>query len=414
MRLITDGSHVDLAITLVHGTWGRGLYRRRSSRTQPRRPRKPGWFETGSRFRSTLKELLSNDDSDRSYSVDVFEWSGANSFIERARAATDLAKRLDQQASTDPSRTQILIGHSHGGTVCMLACRELKAARPHLVTLATPFIELDASDAGSRTLMQSLANQLRGSSVVSFFFIIPLTVIASVAPALPFSFLHHWWMPYLLALPFGYLGIDAWDHWSRTRLSPVWAGGGLIQALTSTRIFVLRGVDDEATLTLTAAAIANRLCQPVIVLAVFAFWLSVFLVLILRLSHGTLFQIDSRTIHLRLVQTLPLAWLLDVITGVLMSTSGRELALWFHGLQIRSHSSPDHARYLSVFTLPYRGRRGLMRHALYDHDLATPLIALWIKNDFALCPADLDYEESPPGTLRISLAAKRGDGRIES
>jgi hypothetical protein len=101
--------------------------------------------------------------------------------------------------------------------------------------------------------------------------------------------------------------------------------------------------------------------------------------------------------HARLIQRIGPETELGVLgleaTLTLMATSGRELALWFHGLQIRSHSSPDHGHHLSVFTVPYRGRGGLLRHGLYDHALVPTLILAWIKNDFDLSPADLDVSQ---------------------
>ena len=130
MQLVSKYEDAALLFVLVHGTWGRGMFPSdgpsRASRKQPR------WFEPESRFRTSLKWHLAQSSSELTYAVDTFEWSGSNSFIERAQAAERLAARLDDEIAEYPGQTQVLIGHSHGGTVCMLACKYMKVARPQI------------------------------------------------------------------------------------------------------------------------------------------------------------------------------------------------------------------------------------------------------------------------------------------
>ena len=397
---------VALSITLVHGTWGRGFFPPRQSPAPRKSQGKSRWFEPGSNFRRSLEAAIGSDAPEHAASIDCFEWSGANSFIERATAADALAERLDAQAAANPGLTQMLIGHSHGGSVCMLACVRMNTARPHIVTLATPFIELDASDAGTKTVADLCADQIRCLSLMIFFFLIGQPGIAALTSWIPLAWLHPWWVSYLLALPLAYLGLDAWNHWSKTRLDPNWAVGAMMQRHASTRMLVLRGVDDEATLALTAAAIATRLSQPFPFLAMLALYTALFALVLIYAGGVNLTHVDADLVRLTVLRWLPAVWLLDVVTGLLMATSGRELALWFHGLQIRSHSSPDHGHHLSVFTLPYRGRRGLLRHGLYDHSLAPSLILAWMRNDFELSPTDLDVKVASDGRIEVVLLEK--------
>ena len=137
MRLTQTGEAVDLDIILVHGTWGRGIFP--SSRPSPKSVAKPRWFQPHSRLRASLEKALSDAPESLTYSVSTFERSGANSFIERSEAAQSLAARLDAESSSHPHKKHILIGHSHGGSVCMLACVHVKTARPNIVTFCHPF-----------------------------------------------------------------------------------------------------------------------------------------------------------------------------------------------------------------------------------------------------------------------------------
>jgi hypothetical protein len=75
----------------------------------------------------------------------------------------------------------------------MLACVRMNTARPHIVTLATPFIELDASDAGTKTVADLCADQIRCLSLMIFFFLIGQPGIAAITSWIPLAWLHPWW-----------------------------------------------------------------------------------------------------------------------------------------------------------------------------------------------------------------------------
>jgi hypothetical protein len=412
MKLVSNREDADLLIVLVHGTWGRGMFP--SDVTSSGKRKQPRWFEPESRFRTSLRWQLSESPSQIAYAVDSFEWSGSNSFIERAEAAERLAVRLDDEISKHPCQTQVLIGHSHGGTVCMLACKYAKAARPQIVTLATPFIELDGSDRLSRqSLGRFFADWVRTLSLSAFFYVYGaafLSVLAILAAAvltphmpkpkhaldfpytdafylLPYSWLHNRWVISLAPMPIMYAGYLCARRWADNVLDVDWALGGLTQVHSSTSILVLRGVDDEATLTLTAGAIGNRMSEPVSRLLTYAFLLALALLAVIWLFPSpSISEGMFDWIRVLFETVVPFVWLVDFLGCAFKSVYGRELLPWSLGLQIRSHSAPDHSGKLSVLTLPYRGRTRPLRHGLYDHELTTKCIASWIDGGFRLSP----------------------------
>lgn len=107
MHTGTDDCQAELSIILVHGTWGRGPFPPKQPAAPRSSARKRRWFEPGSNFRRSLEETLRNDAPGHAASIDSFDWSGANSFIERATAANALAERLDAEAAANPRLTQI-------------------------------------------------------------------------------------------------------------------------------------------------------------------------------------------------------------------------------------------------------------------------------------------------------------------
>lgn len=79
----------------------------------------------------------------------TFSWSGANSHSARLRAADDLAGWLHENTPKE-GRSVTLIGHSHGGNVCLYATNrpEIGPRIARIVTLGTPFITVRKRDVG--------------------------------------------------------------------------------------------------------------------------------------------------------------------------------------------------------------------------------------------------------------------------
>src|SRR5262245_45324292 len=148
-----------LLITLVHGTWPRGLFPKiarfkqwvRGLMRRKRLGPPPFWFEEGSPFLARLSPEL----CDIPHKIKALPWSGANSIFIRDKIAVELAEDLSAEHAEHPQATQLIIAHSHGGNIALRALHHLKehsvaqAANPLIVALATPFIEVQHADFGS-------------------------------------------------------------------------------------------------------------------------------------------------------------------------------------------------------------------------------------------------------------------------
>ena len=110
-----------IRVTLVHGTFAR----------------EAAWVLPESTLRTILTEALGT------ISFDVFTWDGRNRFSSRASAALELTSRLEADSS-DQQSPHFLIGHSHGGTVCLLALKSetVRARVNGIVCLSTPFLQI--------------------------------------------------------------------------------------------------------------------------------------------------------------------------------------------------------------------------------------------------------------------------------
>ena len=250
-------------ITLVHGTWGRGFFAR-----DPLRVRKGGlfWFQPQSRFFSELSVRLA--DKNIGFEAHAFLWSGANSFYARSEAARRLAIDLNRNRQHNPTAKQFVIGHSHGGTVAMLASKDLdEANKPHLITLATPFVELGI-EVPSPQLLSSTAGLI---GLIAFYLtIITCCTLVPLGTALvgyPWQDVPNWAFVTLCAMTFaafaeliGYLAIGIAVPFDSGRLKKLMHGAwGGLSNLRGLKILTIRGVDDEATLTLAAGAIGTRI-----------------------------------------------------------------------------------------------------------------------------------------------------------
>jgi hypothetical protein len=121
-------------VHLVHGTWPYGFFAHRIRRL--RRPEST-WFHQNSAFYKTLESQLPGAE------IVPFLWSGNNSYLARHVAAEQLARRLADYYDPGNPPQQIIIGHSHGGNVALLAYEHPWApALAGIATLATPFLNV--------------------------------------------------------------------------------------------------------------------------------------------------------------------------------------------------------------------------------------------------------------------------------
>ena len=123
-------------VHLIHGTWPYGLLAHYLPRL--RRPAAT-WFYESSSFCTALKAALPPD-----VTVRTFHWSGDNSYLERHLAADRLARELYDFYLKDDETRHVLIAHSHGGNVAMLAARHpLMPPLAGIATLASPFLHVE-------------------------------------------------------------------------------------------------------------------------------------------------------------------------------------------------------------------------------------------------------------------------------
>lgn len=251
------------SIILVHGTWGRGIFPKMSDLSRSYFRATKGWFEEGSQFCSRLDAALKNASLD--WPIRAFLWSGANSVHARDCAARDLSNQLREDLK-DPDTTAVIIAHSHGGNVALRALQDLapKAGRIRVITLATPFLRVFArrslqlsSDVKGLMLlaiwmmllasllvldfvcqMQGLETPLttRNELVVEI-----ITVLSGVA-----AFFIMEWLSEVFTNPRAALAIEELTHYDT-------------KGTAAPRMLVIRGVDDEASLSLAAGSIGSRL-----------------------------------------------------------------------------------------------------------------------------------------------------------
>ena len=147
-------------VTLVHGTFAR----------------RARWLGSASKISSQLK--------DAGYEVEVCKWSGRNSFRARSAAASQLRRHLEDQALRYPGLRQVVVAHSHGGNVALLASRQLPDPGPLVVALATPFIFARRRDLDVSFFAAAAASIA--------FAMLTVLVLAFIGPT-PTNVHLHWW-----------------------------------------------------------------------------------------------------------------------------------------------------------------------------------------------------------------------------
>jgi hypothetical protein len=118
-----DEKPIAAIITLVHGTFAQDAL----------------WTQEGSGLHTALAELPGAD-----VRIERFNWSGRNRFEDRIVAAKELAMFIRRQNSEDSGVLQLVVAHSHGGSVlAYLLTREPEAAKciAGAAFLATPFVD---------------------------------------------------------------------------------------------------------------------------------------------------------------------------------------------------------------------------------------------------------------------------------
>jgi hypothetical protein len=355
-------------VTLVHGTWTRGTKLSKFvSLGFPRRPRSTAWMDTQSSFR----EHPSWKKSNAKLHFRIFNWSGANSIWHRDRAAKMLVDLLRADFEKEPKAKHIIIAHSHGGNVALRAMALLghEANQIRLVTLATPFLRLypREPDADFGCMTKFILVGLCFYIFISLFFLLATLGVALGLAAASFLLV-------LLVSPLAELGFAGDYGKSRPFLLADAADYANIYQL-SPKILVLRGVDDEAALTLAAGAIGvriNRLVTELIALKYF--WIVTLLGIIASYYYWNEFGLFSGDIAEYGVGMIFLIAL--NLGGLFKSAFGREFLLGCMNCDISADSVLDTNNATITTLKPTESSK--FRHSIYDHPQCVDAIVNWI------------------------------------
>lgn len=373
-----------LHIILVHGTWGRCFWPNRQVGSSG--SRNANWFEATSAFANGLREAIHFWRIDCHYHP--FAWAGSNSIRERNKAARELASLVTSLEQQHPHDGIVVIGHSHGGSVAMRMMQHLAdpPANLRIVTLATPFLGIETSRRGAlatalKALMLALI-ALVGLAHINPFDPASVTVIGAVAVTSGAS------LAYLCINIFGISIRKPTD--SLHRLDLLWAENFVDYRVTRKvgGVFVLRGIDDEASLALALSAVAARLARGIQVL------MSNTLFPALLATQFAAAGLAYSGVSFNLAESVPLmnvayVWLLTValvpigmvaLNAVLKSAFGRELLVRSLPCYPWVQSVPDNSGWVEVHTLAREDAysRGL-RHGLYSYSSCPEIVAAWLR-----------------------------------
>ncbi len=211
-----------VVIHLVHGTFA---------------PDAP-WTQSDSSFQKKLKCRLPELD----VQFEAPQWGGQNQHSARLRAATKLREGIRKHATR--GIPQVLIGHSHGGNACVLACRDLDGSLGGAVRgvacLSTPFLVVRHQPHAGAFATVSMLAWWTGAWVAAFF----LTDDFLVAAAIIF--------PIVIAT----MGLLFWAHRNRY---PKPEAMSVPESLLPVQTLLIRCPGDEASGILGASLIVDRI-----------------------------------------------------------------------------------------------------------------------------------------------------------
>jgi hypothetical protein len=377
-----------LLITVVHGTWPRGLFPKfvrfkkwvRGLMRRERLDTPQFWFEEGSPFLARLSTEL----GDIPHTITPLLWTGKNSVYEREKAAHALAKHLSAEHAEYPQANQLVIAHSHGGNIALRALHHLRqrsasqeceadSANPLVVTLATPFVEVHPADFGRRPL--AIRSALVAALLpLPYFLAIALTgtdegpamLVFTVFNIIVFSWFGQWWT--VGRAPARQNQLDALKN--ATRLG---------ELMSAQRLLVIRAIDDEASLTLALGTIVNYSTARAIP---FVLPLTVVLLFITYLIAFWFLKSDVfRWVKLAFMGWSA-AWII-MLLGMLMvarTVHGWELAASPLECQINTQSTPDATGLSKIITLVRRTYVKSLRHGIYDHEDCPKAISDWVRS----------------------------------
>jgi hypothetical protein len=390
-----------LLITVVHGTWPRGLFpkivRFKHWVRELMRRKRLGplhfWFEEGSPFLDRLSAEL----DDIPHKIRPLLWSGANSIFVRDKTAHILAEHLSTEHAAHPEATQLIIAHSHGGNIALRALYRLQkreawsdstdTANPLVVTLATPFIEIHQADFGRRPLW------IRGAVIYAMYVLLRLLVMwlfPSARSDNPLGALISLSIPATLIVTF-LMFVIGW-YWIQKRVTArqnqleALSGATRLGVMAPQRLLVIRAIDDEASLLLAFGTIINYLTTKSImitygILATLVFSVPL-LVFIFFSSWNSFWYKDVAELFCSAVIITLL-----VVFAVSRLVHGQELAKSPMECQINTQSTPDAMGLSKIITLVRRTYVKSLRHGIYDHKDCPKVISDWVRSQLHALPA---------------------------
>jgi hypothetical protein len=205
------------------------------------------------------------------WTICPFLWSGANSVHARDCAARKLSDELRKDLQDDPAARALIIAHSHGGNVALRALQHLNcmAGQIRVVTLATPFLRVFARRSFQLPLLvKYLVTIGMGIILVGLqWIVLSATGLAVLQRFTRFPFdIGDLELPLLLTTVLGIVAGSFIADWLLAIHTNTQAALAIEEASTydtkgtaASRMLVIRGVDDEASLALAAGLIGSRL-----------------------------------------------------------------------------------------------------------------------------------------------------------
>ena len=385
-------------ITLVHGTWPRGLLPKWLDIMRLLGSSKPLWFESDSPFRQELEFSLKNASLD--CEIRTLCWSGANSVFARDEAARELARVLKDDLEPSDA-TPIVIAHSHGGNVALRAMTHLGAgaSRVRIVTLAAPFLRVFVREPLSVPVLVFLPLLGAICGILMPVFMIFSALVWSAtnggnsSHSTPESWLY-------AAMAAGFVaglivtpGISSFFINGRTgRACKIGRAAAYdTRGDVTPRMLVIRGVDDEASLFLAAGAIGSRLSHIILFsLIPWIYVAGIALVVVLTLPFIDKHMFDPLLKVLVIVSAFGALAAL-VLSGLFKSAFGTEFLIGAMRCDIAANSVPDTSQRVEAVTLaPHAGTRegedkgrvrrtGTPRHQIYSHPQCVSEIVGWLR-----------------------------------
>lgn len=163
-----DASPMEI-VTLVHGTFARGLFLRRPL---------AAWTDSRSDLRAAIADAL----RPRKVQFAIFNWSGGNSMHARRDAGFALVAFLLELFARFPKAHHHIVAHSHGGNIAMYALRTdtIRSRIQSVTCLSTPFLHVVPRRYGAQ--MGAAFQLAAGIGVVSFGLLILFLLIHAWFP----------------------------------------------------------------------------------------------------------------------------------------------------------------------------------------------------------------------------------------